>query len=177
MIGTIEFAEACDYAHAFAVDFTGRHISGLDFFPIDTPELYFRSTQYEQIRLFATSYGFQVLPFDRSRIPPNYASFLFLDPISPDTIGLSIGQMRVWRDHEGLPISVQAIRSVLHEIGHRFLTVPRRGPLVFVAPFVANAVEEDAAWAFCMTFLALLAGDYAELRRAADIDDFPKHTT
>ena len=103
----------------------------------------------------ATIQSFNALP------AREYASWLFAISDVTTAIYLDEGQMHNWHQRTGMPVEVQKVRSIVHEVGHlqfsvRLLTCP---PNQFVPPSYPE--EEEKAWVYAMTFLGVVMGDYS----------------
>jgi hypothetical protein len=102
---------------------------------------------------------------------PNYGSWLLATP--KPKVAINYGQLEQWSTSPPgdypVPVLVQAARAVLHEVGHLRLhrhlwEAPPSG--VFAKD--ASLEDEEEAWIYAMTALAVLLGAYASKKRPDD---------
>ena len=118
----------------------------------------------------ATIQNFKTLP------APNYGSWLFASSDDNASIYLDQRQMQAWFQQTGMPLDIQQIRSILHELGHLQinLRLMQGASGTFVDPSYPQ--EEEMAWVYAMLFSGLILGDYALSTRQSphNCDDAPK---
>lgn len=175
------FLEACDRAHAYAIDFLKNEatLMGAPYPRIGVTRPPLVDDRYLALHAFAERYGFLVMQILRSDFPPGFASWLDPSATTPffprGTIYLCVEQMKAWAvsppGNESVGILHQANRSILHEIGHSFLNVQKHPDVIFEGQYESDGEEEESAWLFAFTFLAILAGDYSRTKRETGIDD------
>ena len=119
----------------------------------------------------ATIQNFRSLP------APNYGSWLFTTSAGNSSIYLDQRQMTVWHQETGMPLDIQQLRSIVHELGHLRMNLrlaAGKSGHGFVEPSYPE--EEEAAWIYAMLFIGLILGDYSFNSRKPpdDCDDVPK---
>jgi hypothetical protein len=121
--------------------------------------------------------GCQLYILEDFKLPGrDFASWLFT--LSGDTMRIVVDQKRLrqWARVSRLPLDVQKVRSILHELGHLQLSDTLKKGRKNRFTRSATAFEEERAWIYSMLFLALLMGDYARYNRTPPrfADDTPR---
>ncbi len=102
-----------------------------------------------------------------------YGSWLCLSDGDDYAVVVDESQLNIWAQESGMPAKIQAIRSIVHELGHFILSqkLPARSgstsdpgrigvPIRSVRP-----IEEEKAWIFAFVFFAVINGHYARSSR------------
>lgn len=172
------YRAAVDCAHAHALFFLEKIATSEAFFDQSAwPQSLYKSPQVIQVCQFAIKLH-QLRTIDVEYLPQErFASWLYRSSPDSYSIGLCSRQMITWQEQTGMPVVAQAIRSVIHELGHyklspRLLLRPSRGPF----SISATPEEEEKAWVYTFIILGILLGDYSYNRRKDpdESDDAPK---
>lgn len=166
MLDSAVYEEINDRAHAYARAFLERNLC--------PPEIFFDpdvaaaaseqilSPTVSAIIALASLLDVPVIPVDV--LPkPGHASWLFPDNNGGWYIGVKFGQLEEWAA-TATPFLPQVVRTVLHEIGHRYINLPQSSTPA-QRFYDSTPVQEQVSWTFAVAFLALLLGEYAHSRR------------
>ena len=112
--------------------------------------------------LFPSRHGVE----DAALPKTEHASWLLYGPDDEFSAILSSSQMNNWYAITGLPVQVQTMRSIVHEMAHLlFSEIRGTTGYGFVQPVTVE--EEEFAWVFVFMFFAILLGEYTRLGRIA----------
>ena len=165
MINSKRFTQASQQAYLDVTQFFDECLPG--------PMPVFDRRFFGKDLIWAYIFAFKITgvgPVGMGRLPrPGFSSWLMT---SPDTaIALFESQLTMWQQKPPTRFAVrqelQKARTVLHEVGHIRLQphLLRGSSGVFAIP--AEPGDEEQAWVYAGTVLALLLGDYAYLARTS----------
>lgn len=178
MISSADFKEATDFAHADSMEFS-RHIlhDEVCFDPETWNPNIKRNKEVLAFYKFAALYDCPV--FQLGSLPQSgYCSWLFRTSDKGFSIGICYSQMVDWLIEDAMPVPTQTIRAILHELGHKRVSLIATGEAnkSDIGPITnVPKEEEEKAWVYAVTFLGIMLGDYAKARKDAEgFDDSPK---
>lgn len=161
-------------AHQEMVSFL-KWISAQDFFEQDHKGKSGYAMVIARLKLFLHC-SHRITVHDLEEAQPGFASWLLKCGDGKGGIALYSKTMASWAGRSGMPLHVQKIRCIIHELGH-IKTNPdllNNTPAAKNAPY-ATAEDEETAWAFTGAFLGLMLGRYSKMIRATRLeDDAPK---
>jgi len=174
MISLVAFAKAALHAFDDVRFFLARYMSAspplLDYPITDQPGWSFL---FAYLLTGVAPQGFTARGFPW----PHYGSWLLVLP--RPAIAVNEPQLRAWATKAGLrsnvEVRLQVARTILHEVGHMRLHPHLLNPAP-AAPFAqpARGEDEDEAWVYAYTVLAIIQGDYALCSRSTNgFDDTP----
>jgi len=182
MLSVADFTMACSTAREEAGKLS-KDLDSSEFFDQDKDDKSGYARVIARLKHFIhrTCRGTLILHLTYDDVP-GFASWLVRSGNGTGGIALYVTQMVKWAAKTKMPLHVQKIRSIIHELGHIKLsphllqnTLPpaprqdvRRSP--YASPF-----EEEMAWVFACAFMGFFLGDYSfNSRKDHARDDAPR---
>jgi hypothetical protein len=173
MLTKQDFDTVCNAARDEATLFS-KFVTSHEIFEQDSPTKIGYAYLIARLKHFMNRKHISVIDLDHHA--SGFGSWLMKTGDGEGGITIYRKQLAIWYTQTKLPLHVQQIRCIVHELGHIKLSPHLlKGTVRSQNAPHATPLEEEFAWLFTCVFLGAFLGDYSrQIRLGSLLDDAPR---